>query len=174
MSGENKDVKDSPSVGRELIALLAKIAVILLLAVLVFTFVFGLMRVEDHTMLPSTQEGDLVVYYRLDKDFHAGDCVVVEHEGKKQVRRVAAMAGDIVDIRENGFYVNGYLQSEPMNGETTLAYEEGVTFPITLKEGELFVLGDVRNNTADSRLYGAVNEKQTLGKMIMLIRRREF
>jgi signal peptidase I len=86
--------------------------------------------------------------------------------------RVVAVAGDQVDIREDGLYVNGYLQYEENIYEKTTRYEEGVDFPLTVGEGEVFVLGDSRENSTDSRIFGPVSVADTYGKTIMIIRRR--
>jgi signal peptidase I len=51
---------------------------------------------------------------------------------------------------------------------------DGIEYPITLAVGEVFVLGDARENATDSRVYGAVNEKDTLGTVIAVIRRRNL
>ena len=82
------------------------------------------------------------------------------------------------DLRENAAFVyvavNGVIQKEPNPQKQTLPYTEGVTFPITLKKGEIFLLGDDRENSADSRVYGAVNQDDTLGKVLNIVRRRNF
>ena len=88
--------------------------------------------------------------------------------------RVVATAGDTVDMLPDGFAINGVIQKEPNPQKQTLPYTEGVTFPITLKKGEIFLLGDDRENSADSRVYGAVQQEDTLGKVLNIVRRRNF
>lgn len=163
-----------PSLLKDIGFLLLKIAVIILAFILIFTFMYGLYPNKDASMVPAIKDGDLVIFYRLDKDYDAGDTVVLEFEGVRQVRRVVATAGDTVDITEDGLMVNGALQQESEIYETTHRYDNGVDFPITLSERQIFVLGDSRENAADGRVYGAVEIKDTLGKVMAVLRRRNI
>jgi signal peptidase I len=164
----------SPTAFRELVALLAKIAVICAIAAFMFTFLYGLHRSSEPDMAPSVKDGDLVMYYRLDKDYSAGDLAVLDFQGERQVRRVVAKEGDSVDITEYGLAINGAIHQEPGIYEKTERYAGGPEFPIILGEGQVFFLGDARGNAADSRIYGVVNEKDTLGTVIAIIRRRNL
>jgi len=163
-----------PSVWRELLNLIIKIAVIALAAWLVFTFMYGFQRNTDPGMAPMVKDGDLTMFYRLDKDYAIGDLLVLNFNGGLEVRRVVAKAGDTVDITEDGLVVNGALQQEPNIFQETRRYEDGVSFPLTVGQGQVFVLGDARENATDSRVYGPVNTKDTYGTVITLIRQRNF
>lgn len=123
-------------------------------------------------MVPAVKEGDLAIYYRLDKNYRKGDVIVLDNNGEKQVRRVIAVAGDTVDITADGLVINGYIQQESDIYTDTEPYVSGITFPLTVDEGQVFVLADSRPNAEDSRLYGAVAVDGTHGKVITLIRRR--
>jgi len=169
---ERGDPSMEPSLLKELMFLFAKIAAIIFAFVLVFTLMFGLCRNPDASMDPAVRDGDLVMFYRLDKDYMAQDTLVLEFEGQKQVRRVIAVAGDTVDITEEGLLVNGALQQEKEICSATKRYEEGVEFPYIVGEGEVFVLGDRRDNASDSRIYGTVKNKDTLGKVMLILRWR--
>lgn len=159
---------------KDILYLFGKLAGILLCFILLSLFVFGLYRNRDADMYPALKDGDLVVYYRLDKDYIASDCIVLTYDDRKQVRRVIAVEGDTVDITEQGLVVNGLVQWENYVYEETRRYAEGVDFPITLQEGEVFVLGDARAGATDSRIYGAVNVADTNGKVMLILRRRDF
>ena len=163
-----------PSVWRDLLNLGIKVAVIALVFVLVFTFLYGIHRNTDPDMFPMVVDGDVVLFYRLDKDYAKGDLLLLDFKGERQVRRVVARAGDTVDITANGLVVNGAVQIEPAIYEDTLRYVDGIRFPVTLKEGQVFVLGDARTNATDSRIYGPVDTKDTLGTVITVIRRRHL
>ena len=163
-----------PPVGREFRALLIKIAVIIGAALLLFNFVYGLHYSRDPSMHPSVKDGDLMIFYRWNKKYRAGDLVLLAFQGKKQVRRVVATAGDTVDITEDGLLVNGALQQEPGIYQQTRRYAQGIPFPVTLGEGQVFVLGDARENATDSRIYGPVNIKDTQGGVITNLRRRNL
>lgn len=171
--GEQKK-KQVPSVWEDLFHLLIKILSILLMIVLLFTFLFGITRYNNLSMDPYVRDGDVVIYYRLDKRYVATDLVAVKYKDKVHVLRVVAKEGDTVDIKGDGLYINGYRQEEPDKTQVTLPYEGGVDFPITLKSGEIFLLGDNRENATDSRIFGAVKASDTLGEIMTIARRRNF
>ena len=172
---EKAQKKKAPtSVLSDILLLLLKILIVILLFVLLFTFLFGATRYNDVAMEPNVKSGDLVLYSRVSKDFEVGQNAVLKYQGKTQVMRVVAVAGDTVDMTADGFVINGEVQDEPNPQKETLPYTEGISFPVTLKQGEIFLLGDDRENSADSRVYGAVNEEDTLGKVLLDIRRRNF
>ena len=172
---ENKENgNQSPSVLKELGTLGLKVAVIAVIALLLFTFVYGLYYNVEPGMIPAVKDGDLVMYYRWDKNYHAGDMVMLTIEGEKQVRRVVATAGDTVDITEEGLIINGALQQEWTIYQKTHRYADGINFPVTLGENEVFVLGDARDGATDSRIYGVLNVKDTHGKVISILRRRNL
>lgn len=158
----------------DLLFLLLKIGILAILAVVLFGFVFGIHRCGDHAMHPAVRNGDLVFYYRLQKEYQISDAVVLEKNQETQVRRIIAKAGDEVDITEEGLKINGYLQQEKDIYSETLPYMEGITFPVTLKEGEYFVLGDDRSNAKDSRIYGVIKQEEIKGVVMTLLRRRGF
>lgn len=158
----------------ETVFLLRKVLVIAVLLVLCGTLLFGAARNTDLGMKPAVKSGDLILYFRLDKQYIASDLAAVKIDGSLQIRRVIAVGGDTVDLTEEGLMINGYLQmEEDITGET-LPYTEGISFPVTLKENQVFLLGDNRGSASDSRLYGAVDAGDTLGKVVMLLRRRNL
>ena len=81
-------------------------------------------------------------------------------------------AGKSSDITEEGLKINGYLQQESEIFRETYPFEGGISFPITLKEEEYFVLGDNRTKAEDSRIFGSVSEEEIKGSISTLIRRR--
>ena len=163
------------SIGKDLLYLLLKIFSILLVLFLLFTFLFGIMRYQDPGMSPSIKDGDMVIFYRYTKTYYLPqDVVVVIYNGKQQARRIIATAGDEVDISENGLIINGALQQETEIYKKTERYQEGVSFPLTVPEGQVFVLGDNRDGASDSRIYGCVKIEDTLGKVISIVRRRSI
>lgn len=163
------------SVWRDLLELVVKVTVIVLAFVLLFTFLFGIVRYQEPSMAPAIKDGDLVIFHRYNqRGYMPRDAVVLERDGRKEVRRVVATAGDIVDINEGGLVINGALQQEPEIYQKTERYEEGVDFPLTVPEGQVFVLSDSRRGATDSRIYGCVEIDDTLGKVMALIRRRSI
>lgn len=162
------------SLSKDVYSLVIKIMEVIALLGLLYVFIFGVYQNKDISMAPAIQDGDLIIYYKMDKSYVVSDTVVVEYQGKKQARRVVAQAGDVVDITERGLEVNGSLQQERNIYEDTLLYEDGVDFPLTVGPGEIFVLGDARESAVDSRVYGAVDVDDTLGQVFCIIRRRSI
>ena len=159
----------------QLLLLLLKVAMVLGFVAMVFLFLFGVTQAPDESMRPAVREGDLVVYYRLQRDYAAGDLVVVDDGGTREVRRVVAVAGDEVDFSADGLVINGYLQSEQGIYAETEPFAGGITYPVTVGEGQVFVMGDNRPSSKDSRIYGPVDiNTGTEGEAMTVIRRRNF
>jgi len=160
---------------KDLLFLFAKIGLIALVFLMLFTFLLGIIRYQEPSMAPAIKDGDLVIFYRYTQSgYLPQDVIVVNYGGQEQVRRVVATAGDIVDITEDGLMVNGALQQELGIYQKTERYEEGVDFPLTVPGGRVFVLGDSRQGATDSRIYGPVEISETKGKVMTVIRRRGF
>ena len=107
-TAEEKVISEESVAGgifREILYLLLKIVAIATAIVVIFTFIFGVFRYADNAMLPAVKDGDLVFYYRLRNSYVASDLVVLNYQGKEQVRRVIATAGDVVDITEDGLTI---------------------------------------------------------------------
>ena len=157
-----------------ILKLAIKITLVILVIAGVFRFITGVSRIDDIGMTPSINPGDLLVYYRLDKEYAASDVVIFDYKGEKRAARVVAVAGETVDIDDKGLVVNGSRQYEPKVYDDTLAVRDGVDFPLTVKEGRIFIMGDNRRKAADSRLFGAIDIDDTYGKVISVIRRRDI
>ncbi len=135
-----------------------------------FHFVFLLCQAEGMDMFPAIRDGDLLVAYRLERTVRRNDVVLCRVNGKRIISRVAAVAGDTVDITEDGvLLINGGIQS----GEILFQTEPGEgRYPLQLSAGTLFLLGDYRTECKDSRDFGAVMLSQVEGKVITLLRKR--
>ncbi len=166
--------KKKSSAGSDLLLLGFKVIIVGLFLGFMYLFFFGVTQVRDNSMSPALREGDLVVYYRLGKDYQKDDLITVEVNGVMQARRVVAVAGDTVDINENGLVINGYSQIESNIYTSTEPYTEGISFPVTVGEGQVFVLADNRTGAQDSRIYGAVEKNATGGRAMMVVRRRNM
>ncbi len=145
--------------------------------VLLFTFVVQLISVEGGSMQPTLLGGDrLVVVGRLFTSFDAGDVVIVQDYNARLsdriVKRIVATGGQTVDIdfEEGIVYVDGEALVEPYINEPTYT-PEGVLFPLTLGENEVFLMGDNRNHSSDSRHIdlGPVDQRYIVGKAVFLL-----
>ena len=158
---------------KDLLFLLIKVASIVIVLLLLVTFLYGIVRYHEPSMALAIKDGDLVLFYRYSTaGFLPQDVIMLNYNGQHHARRVVATAGDTVDITDDGLIVNGALQHEPEIFHKTERYQEGVSFPLTVPEGHVFVLADSRTGAADSRIYGCVKAEDTLGKVMTVIRRR--
>lgn len=161
-----------------IIRLIQKIFVIVLLFYLIFTFVFGIRTVFNRDMFPKFVVSDLVIYYRLDREFHQGDVVAIHKDGKDYILRIVAKGNDVVDISDdNKLIVNDSFQAEDNIFYKTGKYEDtkvNVKYPLRLKEDEFFLLADMREGAKDSRYFGVVKNNEIMGKVFALYRRSDF
>ena len=162
--------------GRDLYEWVQALVCSVLAVVLLFTFVIRLIGVDGHSMVPTLQDGDrlLVLNSMLYGDYQYGDVVVLRKDTFLEepiVKRVIATAGQLVEIDfENGSVrVDGKLLDEPYINELTFL-EEGTEFPLTVPEGCIFVMGDNRNHSSDSRdsRLGTVDTRYVIGKAVVL------
>ena len=160
---------------------LIRLGILLLVLWVLFFFIIGVVRMPSTDMYPRIDAGDLLVYYRLDKDVKAQDVIVIEKtvpemEGKQRiVSRVIAVAGDRVEITDDAHVmVNGNVLVESNIFYPTSRYEGFTEYPLTLKEGECFVLSDSRNGGMDSRFFGPVKKDEIKGTVITIMRHNQL
>ena len=140
--------------------------------VLVYTFVARMISVSGSSMLPTLQDGERLIVSRVMYTPQYGDIVVItkpNDQDEPLIKRVIATAGQIIDIDfEKGVvFVDGYILDEPYIAEKTHSYYDEVQFPLTVPEGCVFVMGDNRNHSWDSRAPGVgfIDERYILGKV---------
>lgn len=147
--------------------------------VLLFTFVVRLIGVQGPSMQDTLYTGDrILVLNSLFCSYQQGDVVVARNynvEGDLSatlVKRIVAVGGQTVDIDfvSGVVYVDGQALDEPYIKEPTYK-PEGLEFPVTLAEDEVFLMGDNRNHSSDSRSdkLGPVNVGYLQGKAFFLV-----
>ena len=163
--------------GRELYEWVQALVCSVLAVVILFTFVIRLIGVDGRSMVPTLQDGDrlLVLNSMLYDDYKYGDIVVLRKDTFLKdpiVKRVIATEGQTVDIDFNAgvVYVDGAALEEDYIREPTWT-PEGISFPITVPEGQIFVLGDNRNDSSDSRHsdLGTIDTRMVIGKAVFLL-----
>ena len=175
----NKNPKGKPRKKKKttkqlVIGLLIKIAVIVLVVWGVFTFVLGITIHYGNNMHPMVRDGDLVITLRLQKPY-INAAVMYGHDGKTTVGRVIAMEGSVVDISDNGgITVNGNTPTEEVFYPTYPANGSEIQYPYTVPQGKVFILNDFREDTNDSRSFGAVDTGDLKGTLLLTMRRRGF
>ncbi len=162
--------------GREMYEWVQALVCSVLAVVLVFTFGARLIGVDGHSMVPTLQDGDrlLVLNSMLCGGYEPGDIVVLRKESflpTPIVKRVIAAEGQVVDIDFGSgvVYVDGKRLHEDYINEPTFT-PEGTEFPLTVPEGCVFVMGDNRNHSTDSRSsqLGTIDTRYIIGRAAFL------
>ena len=171
-----ENVKKQRESGKDFYEWVQALVCSVLVVVMLFTFVIRMIGVDGHSMVPTLQDGDrlLVLNSMLYDDYNYGDIVVLRKSSflsEPIVKRVIATEGQTVDIdfSTGSVYVDGVLLKEDYINELTFT-EEGTEFPLTVPEGSIFVMGDNRNHSNDSRdsRLGTVDSRYVIGKAVVL------
>jgi signal peptidase I len=149
----------SAEAGRSRVRLAATVAVVLGIVLLVRGLVAEPRAVASESMEPTLHPGSVVLVDKIGprlRGIHREDLVVFAspQDGQESVKRVVAVAGQHVAIRDADLYVDDVLVDEPQVDHSRI---DGLWFgPVTVPDRAVFVLGDARSGSVDSRVYGAV------------------
>ncbi len=135
-------------------------------AVLIATLVLPVFRIYGSSMTPTLSEGQMVVALKTE-NLKKGDLVAFYYNNKILTKRVIATEGEWVDIdRDGNVYVNGELLDEPYVNEKSLG-ECNIELPYQVPDSRIFVMGDHRNVSVDSRstAIGCISQEQIVGKL---------
>lgn len=160
-------------------------------AAVLFGFVLGMDRVSGDSMYPYLNDGDWILYSRLEREYQMDEVIVFERDGENYVKRIAGLPGDTVEISASGsrVVVNGvqmresYVtltgpvgnrtgQGEWMENGELLWGNDPMGDPLTILDGQYLVLGDNRKVSIDSRNrnMGTVPKEDILGRVILVAR----
>lgn len=139
-------------------------------AVLIAVLLLPVLRIYGHSMNDTLDEGDVVVSLK-GSSFKTGDIIAFYYNNKLLVKRVIGQPGDWVDIDEAGnVYVNQVMLEEPYLDSKAFG-ETNIELPYQVPESRIFVLGDNRDVSIDSRntSVGCVAEEQIAGKIVFRV-----
>ena len=139
-------------------------------AVLVATLWLPVLQTYGSSMTPTLKDGEIILSMKT-SDFEPGDIVAFYYNNKILVKRVICSAGDWIDIDEDGtVYVNGTLLDEPYLTERALG-DCNIGLPYQVPDGRVFVMGDHRSTSVDSRntAVGCVAQEQIVGRIIFRV-----
>lgn len=146
------------------------LVVVAAIAVLIATLWLPVLQIYGTSMTPTLEDGE-VLFSTKTADFQQGDIVAFYYNNKILVKRVIATSGEWVNIAEDGtVYVNDEAIEEPYLEEKALG-DCNIPLPYQVPDGKLFVMGDHRSTSIDSRhsSIGAISLDQIVGKIVFRI-----
>ena len=186
----DEDKNNEVTAAEEYLDLVKMIIFAFFAIILIFTFILRLAVVNGESMLPTLKDGDRLIVSHLFYEPEAGDIVIVNNVnghiyndaneletisglGKIIVKRVIAVGGQEIniDFDSGEVTVDGKTLDEPYIKELTQMDEGGHQYPVVVPDGYVFVMGDNRMNSNDSRdpRIGFVEEDDVLGKIVLRV-----
>jgi len=177
--GDDGEGDDGPSSAlRTAIEWVAVIVGALVVALLIKTFLLQAFYIPSESMEPTLEVGDRVLVNKLSYDFHEvnrGDLVVFERPEadiandeaiKDLIKRVIGLPGETVESIDGQVYIDGQPLDEPYlpEGVTTTSFG-----PVTVPDGHVFVMGDNRANSSDSRVFGPIPADLIIGRAFLRV-----
>ena len=139
-------------------------------AILIATLWLPVLQIYGTSMSPTLKDGEVVVTVKT-SNFETGDIVSFYYNNKILVKRVIAKAGDWVNIDEDGtVFINDIPLEEPYLKEKAFG-DTNIDLPYQVPDGKIFVMGDHRSTSLDSRntSVGCVSQEQIVGKIVSCI-----
>jgi len=164
--------KNKKSIFREFLGYLIVAAIAALFAVLLRIFIIEPYIVPTPSMAPTLIVGDRVIVNKIAfrfSDIKRGDLIAFNSpfEEKYLVKRIIALPGDEISFTESGeIYINGEKLEEPYLPEDIYPSYRNESF--ILNEDNFFVMGDNRNNSSDSRVFGPIDKSAIFGEVILI------
>ena len=165
---ENTKKKSAKS---EFLEWIQAIVIAVVLALIIRSFVFTVVRVDGQSMEPTLTHKDRMIFWRVNYEPVHGDIVIFNPEGYDDnvywVKRVIGTEGQNVriDYSQNAVYVDGEKIDEPYLGEPMIG--QGTIREIDIPEDHVFVMGDNRNHSTDGRIIGAIPKDSIIGRAVV-------
>ena len=164
---ERRRLRKKAKARRALVTALGILVVVAAVSVLVSTYLLPVIQVSGDSMEPTLSDGDVLVLLNTD-NFTSGQLCCIAWQNKLLIKRVIALSGDTVDIDAAGnVSINGSVIDEPYLSEKSLG-ECDIEFPYIVPEGTVFVMGDHRASSIDSRstAVGPITNDQIVGRVL--------
>jgi signal peptidase I len=166
--------EQTPFSWRAILEIVQALALAVVISVVLNLFVVQVTEVRQKSMEPTLLQNDRVLVSKLDYRLgvpHRGDMIVFNPPVDSTipyVKRIVALGGDTVDLRDGRLYVNDGLVSIPeTRGQPPQPQAPQIAYPFTVPDGDVFVMGDNRLQSSDSRTFGPVPVGNIIGKVIV-------
>ena len=166
-------VNDAPFSWRAILEIVQALALAVIISVVLNLFVVQVTEVRQRSMETTLLQNDRVLVSKVDYRFTSpqpGDIVVFNPTIETTipyVKRIVAVAGETVELRDGNLYVNGKLRFFPQAHGATLAQSPEIKYPYKVPDGYFFAMGDNRLSSQDSRFFGAQPYNRIIGKVIL-------
>ena len=170
ISEERQRIKHNAAYRKALAGTIDVLLIAAAIAVLISTLLLPVLQITGDSMEPALYSGNIIVLLKTDK-FETGDVCSFTWNNRNLVKRVIGNAGDWIEIDKEGtVYVNGEPLDEPYVKEKSLG-ECDITFPYQVPEDSVFLMGDHRETSIDSRstVIGSVGYDQIVGKVLFRV-----
>ena len=170
LEGELRRERHKRSYRSTLFSTIGALVIVAAIAVLVSMLWIPVLQIVGESMTPSLYEGEIIVAPK-GTAFGKGDVIAFYYNNKILVKRVIANPGEWVNIDEDGnVFINDVPLDEPYVSEKALG-DCNITLPYQVPDGKIFVMGDHRATSSDSRntAVGCVAEEQIVGKVILRV-----
>ena len=170
LEGELKRVRYKSRYRSVLRSTIYSLITVAAIAVLVATLWLPVLQVYGNSMTPTLQNGEIIFTVKT-SEFEPGDIISFYYNNKILIKRVIARSGEWVDMdAEGNVYVNETLLDEPYLDEKALG-DCNIELPYQVPEGRVFVMGDHRSTSVDSRnsAVGCVAQEQIVGKILFRV-----
>ena len=184
---------DKPSIWKELFSTAGILVTALVVAFLIIAFVFRSYQVDGPSMQNTLQNADKLIIWKVPRTWarvthhdyipNRGDIIVFSQSGlsefgqtdtKQLIKRVIGLPGDHVVVKDGAYTIYNAKNPKGFNPDKTLGY--GKNFPVTtgqvdvtLKKDQLFVSGDNRPDSLDSRSFGPIDASKVVGKLVLRV-----
>ena len=167
-------ISGAPFSWRAILEIVQALALAVVISVVLNLFVVQVTEVRQRSMELTLEQNDRVLVSKLDYRFgvpQRGDIIVFNPPTDSTipyVKRVIAVGGDTIDLHDGKVYVNGKLiEYAETRGQPTTPQAPRIAYPLAVPQGEIFVLGDNRQSSSDSRTFGSVPVGNIIGKVIL-------
>lgn len=189
----SSEPEQPPSGWHDFVSTLTILGIALLMALFIISFVFRSYQVDGPSMQQTLQHNDKLIIWKVPRSWAKltghdyiparGDVVVFtegslsqfEQDDKQLIKRVIALPGERIILKDGKYTVYNAARPDGFNPDTSLPYGRdipvttGDNVDYTLSEHQIFVSGDNRPNSLDSRAFGPINADQVIGKLILRV-----